>query len=219
MITLAMDASTYAGSVCVTRGLSIIAASNVAMRSADRDNLMPAVVATLAKAGVELDGVDRIVCGDGPGSFTSLRIAAAIAKGLAMTAGKPLFAVSSLALMVGAVQPPLPAGEYLAVLDALRGEYYAATCAVGADGDIADVSRVRIVQGDDVDALDEPTRPLVGAGRRIRGAPDARGVARADRLLARDGPVDLAAWEPGYGRVAEAQRRWEAAHGRAMPRA
>jgi hypothetical protein len=38
-------------------------------------------------------------------------------------------------------------------------------------------------------------------------------------LLERDGPVDLASWEPDYGRVAEAQRRWEAAHGRAMPHA
>ncbi|MDF1506325.1 hypothetical protein, partial [Roseisolibacter sp. H3M3-2] len=30
-------------------------------------------------------------------------------------------------------------------------------------------------------------------------------------------PVDLALWEPDYGRKAEAQVRWEAEHGRALP--
>jgi tRNA threonylcarbamoyladenosine biosynthesis protein TsaB len=30
------------------------------------------------------------------------------------------------------------------------------------------------------------------------------------------GPVNLASWEPDYGRLAEAQVRWEAAHGRPL---
>jgi tRNA threonylcarbamoyladenosine biosynthesis protein TsaB len=38
-------------------------------------------------------------------------------------------------------------------------------------------------------------------------------------MLDRDGPVDLASWEPDYGRLAEAQVRWERAHGRPLPRA
>jgi tRNA threonylcarbamoyladenosine biosynthesis protein TsaB len=28
--------------------------------------------------------------------------------------------------------------------------------------------------------------------------------------------ADLATWEPNYGRLAEAQVKWEAAHGRAL---
>jgi tRNA threonylcarbamoyladenosine biosynthesis protein TsaB len=36
-----------------------------------------------------------------------------------------------------------------------------------------------------------------------------------ESLLA-SGPVDLASWEPSYGRLAEAQVRWEAAHGRPL---
>jgi tRNA threonylcarbamoyladenosine biosynthesis protein TsaB len=30
------------------------------------------------------------------------------------------------------------------------------------------------------------------------------------------GPVDRARWEPAYGRLAEAQVKWEAAHGRPL---
>lgn len=219
MITLAVDASTYAGSVCLARGPEVVAARGVAMRDAQRERLMPAIAQTLGDAGLDIDHVDRIVCGAGPGSFTSLRIAAALAKGLAMTTGRPLYAVSSLALMVGALEPPAAPGEYVAVLDALRGEVYAATCVVDGAGDVADIGPVRLVRADEVDALEQSGRIVVGEGRGVRGAPNARGVVRVTALLERGGPADLGRWEPDYGRVAEAQRRWEAAHGRALPSA
>jgi tRNA threonylcarbamoyladenosine biosynthesis protein TsaB len=218
VITLAVDASTYAGSVCVAREREIVAARGVAMRDAHRERLMPTIVEALGDAGIDIDEVDRIVCGAGPGSFTSLRIAAAIAKGLAMTIGRPLYAVSSLALMVGAVEPPPPPGEYVGVLDALRGEAYAATCVVGDAGAVVDIGAVRLVRADELDALEQSGRVIVGEGRRVRGAPNARGVVRVATLLEQNRPVDLGPWEPYYGRVAEAQRRWEAAHGRELPR-
>jgi tRNA threonylcarbamoyladenosine biosynthesis protein TsaB len=219
MITLAIDASVYTGSVCVARGDSVIAACDVRMRDARGDRLMPGVADALAEARLAVSDVDRIVCGGGPGSFTSLRIAAAIAKGLAMTAGKPLYAVSSLALMVGAVETPLAAGEYIAALDALRGEYYVATCTLAAPGEVVDITPFRVTDANELEGLERSGQRVIGELRRIRGRPSARGVVRVETLLDRDGPVDLALWEPDYGRVAEAQRRWEAAHGRAMPRA
>jgi len=219
VITLALDASTYVGSVCVARGRDVVAAHDVAMRDAQHERLMPAVAATLDEAGVEITTLDRIVCGAGPGSFTSLRIAAAIAKGFAVAAGKPLYAVSSLALMVGAVEPPLPSGEYVALLDALRREHYLAPILVAGGGEVTDVGPVTLVSSEEIEAVEQSGRTTVGQGRRVRGAPNARGVVRLGAVLERVGPIDLALWEPDYGRVAEAQRRWEAAHGQAMPRA
>jgi tRNA threonylcarbamoyladenosine biosynthesis protein TsaB len=57
----------------------------------------------------------------------------------------------------------------------------------------------------------------VGPSEAVKLCPHARGLAR----LAWDGSfvrrVDPAAWEPDYGRLAEAQVRWEAAHQRALP--
>jgi tRNA threonylcarbamoyladenosine biosynthesis protein TsaB len=219
VITLALEASTYAGSVCVARLGEIVAARDVAMRDARSERLMPSVAATLADAGLGIDAVDRIVCGAGPGSFTSLRIAAAISKGLALAAGCPLFAVSSLALMVGATAPSLAAGEYVAVLDALRGEAYTALCVVNEAGQVVDVGPVTLLPAQEVDALARSARVLVGERRPVPAVPHARGVARVEALLERHGPADLAGWQPDYGRVAEAQRRWEATHGRALPRA
>jgi tRNA threonylcarbamoyladenosine biosynthesis protein TsaB len=111
VITLALDASTYVGSVCIARGGDVWLARTVAMRDPRSERLMPAVAAALGDAAIGLADVDRIVCGEGPGSFTSLRIAASIAKGLAVAADRPRYAVSSLALMVAAVERPLGPGE------------------------------------------------------------------------------------------------------------
>ena len=216
MITLALDAATYVGTVCVARGSEVLLARAVAMRDPHSERLMPAVASVLGETGLSISGVDRIVCGEGPGSFTSLRIAASIAKGLALAADRPLWAVSSLALMVASVEPPLGRGEYLAVLDALRGEWYATTCSVGEGGEVTDAGDVSLIGADELTRIVRRGGTVIGDGRGAKGAPHARGIVRAAPLLERRGPVDLSLWEPHYGRLAEAQRRWEVAHGRPL---
>lgn len=47
-------------------------------------------------------------------------------------------------------------------------------------------------------------------------APHARGAARLIALIEATPAADLAAWEPAYGRLAEAQVKWEATHGRSL---
>ena len=99
MITLAIEASTYTGSVAVIRDGVVLTESATAMRGEREERLMPAVADALTSAGLAPNAIDRVVCGAGPGSFTSLRIASAIAKGLALAAGVPLHPVSSLLLV------------------------------------------------------------------------------------------------------------------------
>lgn len=219
LVTLALDASTYVGTVAVLRGDSLAAAREAAMRGREAERLMPAVADALGAARVTPAEIGRVVCGAGPGSFTCLRIAGAIAKGLALAAGCPLVEVPSLLLMAAGREPALGAGRYLAVLDAMRGEVYAAPVEVPAPGEGWAVGEVRLLAAD---AVDDAARQIgatpLGAGRAADGAPHARGVARLGAWLAARGAADLDAWEPSYGRLAEAQVKWEAAHGRALPR-
>lgn len=218
MITLALDASTYTGTVAVDRDGRLLAHGRVPMRGEHEERLMPAVADALAGAGVERGGVARIVCGGGPGSFTSLRIAASIAKGLATAWACPLYAVPSLALIVVGAEPAPAPGRYLAALDALRGESYVAGYAVDAEGGVAEVMPLRLVPHGEVAAVARSLDArLAGPGQPLDLAPDARGVARLADLIAATGAVDLGSWEPDYGRKAEAQVRWEAAHGRPLP--
>jgi len=212
-LTLAIDASTYAGSACVLRGERVLAETTTAMRGVDEERLLPAIDEALRRAGVAVAEVQRIVCGAGPGSFTSLRIAASIAKGVAQGRGVPLYAVSSLALIVaGSVAPPT-AGEYLAALDALRGESYVSRCVVDDRGLVVHVGETRLMPTDELRTVS--TR-VVGPAWPGEAAPHARGIARLGVSLG--APVDLVSWEPSYGRLAEAQVKWEAAHGRPLPR-
>lgn len=214
-ITLALDASTYVGTVALLRGRDVVSEGEALMRGDREERLMPAVSEALTRAHVEVADVDRVVCGGGPGSFTSLRIAASIAKGIALVNEIPLIAVSSLALIVAAGRRD--PGRYLAVLDAMRGDMHTSVVEVGADGEVTSAARATLIPAGEVESLAATERALVvGAGRHVDGAPHARGVARMWRLLD-EGQVSLQHWEPEYGRLAEAQVKWEAAHGRELP--
>lgn len=215
-LTLALDAATYEGSVAVLRGGAVVAEGAVAMRGESEERLMPAVVAALADAGAAPRDVIRVVCGAGPGSFTSLRIAGAIAKGIALGAGAPLFAVSSLALVVAGA-PGLARGDYLAVLDALRGERYIAPFRVRTDGRVVPAGDAERVAADAVaEVAARYGATPIGPAEALRAAPHARGVEKFLEAIVAAGPVALDSWEPAYGRLAEAQVRWEAAHGKPL---
>lgn len=69
-------------------------------------------------------GIDAIAISIGPGMFTSLRVGLALAKGIALVKHTPLVAVNTLDVI--GVQPSHPAAVIVAVVDAYRGEVYAA---------------------------------------------------------------------------------------------
>src|SRR5262245_4010875 len=105
MTTLAIEAAVSLGSVAVVREARVLAEREVAMRgAAHEERLMPALADALAEARVSPREVQRVVCGSGPGSFTSLRIAASIAKGFAVATGATLVAVPSPLLMLASQQ-------------------------------------------------------------------------------------------------------------------
>ena len=239
-ITLAVDAATSAASVAVFQDGTLLAEATLDTRNRDEERLMPAIAETLARSATAPGQVTRVVCGSGPGSFTSLRIAAAIAKGLSLSLGAELWVASSLALVVAGSDATRQPGRYLACLDAMRGEWYVRLFHVDgggmlrAAGDGYRLPRASlepecrrlgaVLVGPGVGPGDD-TGVDFGVGRAMRpgvdldvfldAAPHARGIARltAGDLLVL---VDRTAWEPDYGRLAEAQVKWEALHGRAL---
>ena len=218
MITLVLEASTYAGSAALIEGTRVIAERSVAMRGREHEALMPAVADLLDDGAVSPGGIDRVVCGAGPGSFTSLRIAGAIAKGIALAAVCPLVPVSSLGLLVASREPFVP-GRYLAAIDALRGEHYVGLFDVSEDGTLRALGPERRIPSS---ALFETaaSHDATALGPERDGiahvAPRASSAARLAALLDATPAADLAGWEPGYGRLAEAQVKWEATHGRLL---
>jgi tRNA threonylcarbamoyladenosine biosynthesis protein TsaB len=216
MISLVIDASTYRGTLAVLDDRKVIATAESAMRGAHAEALMPAVDDVLRDARVESGGVERVICGEGPGSFTSLRIAGALAKGICFGRGLPLYAVSSLGLAI-AVSETGP-GIFAVTQDALRDEWYVALFTRDESGGVSQRSPVTLVAKDNIESFARAAGARVIGAATGDAAPHASGAASLIDEIERQGPVDLDSWEPAYGRLAEAQVKWEAAHGRALPR-
>ena len=79
--------------------------------------------ALLAEAGVAKSQLDAIAVGRGPGAFTGVRLAVALAQGIALALDRPVLPVSTLA----ALAAQAPGERVVAAIDARMGEVYAAS--------------------------------------------------------------------------------------------
>ena len=145
MIILAFDTATPATTVALSGvGDVVFTARHDPLpgeRPGHATHLLPLVVRVLERAGVGWEEVDRIAVGVGPGTFTGLRIGIATARALARARDIPLVAVSTLQSLALARPRPgsraIPAGldTALAVLDARRGEVFAASWRIDEAGE------------------------------------------------------------------------------------
>ena len=79
----------------------------------------------LAEAALPLKDLDAIAFGCGPGAFTGVRLALAVAQGLALAVGLPLLPISDLrALALRALSTPGAPARALICQDARMGEVY-----------------------------------------------------------------------------------------------
>jgi len=90
--------------------------------------LLEMAAGLLGDGGIGWPQVERLAVGVGPGTFTGLRVGVATARGLAQSLGCELVGVSSLRALA---LPAAEAGAVLAVIDARRGEVFAAAYARG----------------------------------------------------------------------------------------
>jgi tRNA threonylcarbamoyladenosine biosynthesis protein TsaB len=133
VIVLAMDTATPATAVALAGAgapVELRHEPEPGERPGHVSRLLPLVEQALAEGGVTWEDVDRIAVGVGPGTFTGLRIGIATARGLAHARGLPLAGVSTLhALAAEAGEQQRHDGPVVAVLDARRGEAFAAAWA------------------------------------------------------------------------------------------
>ncbi len=159
----------------------------------------------LGSRGVGAGDLAGVIVADGPGSFTGLRIGIAFAKGLCRARALPLHAAPSL--LGAAFRASGGIGTVLAEYDALRGEVYRARYRFGPD-------EVVVLDAPALAPLGAPPPdgvPLVRAGAEHASAAALIGLAAVPGALATVHDPD--AWEPAYGRLAEAEARKRAGRG------
>ena len=91
---------------------------------------LPMLDALLEQTGLKLADLEAVAFGAGPGAFTGLRIACALAQGLALARGLPVLGISSFE----AIAQESGASRVVACIDArMREVYYAALAKDGSD--------------------------------------------------------------------------------------
>lgn len=125
MNLLAFDTSTETLSLAVQQGERVLTHTGAGGAQASA-TLVPAALRLLAEAGLSVQALDAIVFGRGPGAFTGLRTACAVAQGLAWGAGVPVLPLDTLLAVAEDARQRHGATRVLALLDARMGEVYAA---------------------------------------------------------------------------------------------
>lgn len=161
--------------------------------------------------------VERVAVGLGPGGFTGLRIGIATARALAQARDLPLVGVPSLDALAGPARAAAGGRRVLALIDARRGEAFAAAydaggrrdlepCALGPE-ELIRVAPGHLAVGDGAVRF---RSHLEGAGAAVPadGDPLHRlSAAEVCRLAAQAAPVERDTLVPHYVREPDATAR------------
>lgn len=221
---LALESSTSTGSVAVGDAGGVFAEVVRDVAGGHSAALLPAADEVLRAAGLQPTDLAAVVVGEGPGSFTGLRIAGATAKGMLQALSIPLYGYSGLLATAAAAWSA--AGPVCALFDARRRDVFAACYRFGLPGGVTvEMEPAAMALDALIDLFAEGEVPLfVGEGalrhaaelERTLGArvgPAHLAVPRASALvwLAVTAPgkgrvEDPSAWEPEYLRASGAER-------------
>jgi tRNA threonylcarbamoyladenosine biosynthesis protein TsaB len=129
---LGVDTATWRASVGLVVDRTVVAEQSLLTTGNHAASLLPLIDDVLRQAACPVDALDALAVSSGPGSFTGLRIALSVAKGIAYATGARLVAVPTLEALARTVADHH--GVICTVLDARKGELYAASFESSAAG-------------------------------------------------------------------------------------
>ena len=131
-VVLALETSTEICSAALAAGGRVGERTLTAPREHTR-HVLGQVDELLDEAGVTAGDLAAVAFGRGPGTFTGVRVATALAQGLAVARGLPLLPVSSLAALAWRAWREHQVSPVIAAMDARLEEVYWAMFEVGAE--------------------------------------------------------------------------------------
>lgn len=99
---LAIDTSTRTVGLALYDGVQVLSEMIWSSSNYHTVELAPAINQMLNRADISMRALSGIAIAIGPGSFTGIRIGLAVAKGLALARGKPIFGVPTLDILAAA---------------------------------------------------------------------------------------------------------------------
>ena len=147
MKILGIETSMYAGSIALSDGEKIAGEYYFNTGPSHSEKLLPSIDWLLGELGVAKTDLDGVAVSLGPGSFTSLRIGIATAKGLSFSLGIPVAGISTLELL--AMNVLFAPYKLCPVIDARRGEVFAAFFE-SREGELVRISEDMVISHEDL---------------------------------------------------------------------
>ena len=105
MLILAIDSSGMTASAALLTEEKVLSEMSVNNKKTHSQTLLPMIETVMNGSGLEFEAIDAIAVAEGPGSFTGLRIGAALAKGLGLSLDVPLIGISTIDALAYEVGP------------------------------------------------------------------------------------------------------------------
>lgn len=122
MKILALETSTQVGGVAVVIDGKVVAEEISLRQKSHSEIISPFVDSCLKKSNLKLEDIDAFAVGQGPGSFTGIRVAANAGKTFSYSFNKPLVTIDSLMLL--AEQARGSSFPILAIINAYKNMVY-----------------------------------------------------------------------------------------------
>jgi len=151
MTILALEFSSERRSVALARD-GIVLSEAVEQTGGRATNALGLIESALATAGLSRDEIEVIAVGLGPGSYTGIRAAIAVAQGWQLARGVKLLGISSVEAIAAQAQVKNILGTMNVVIDAQRGEFYLATWEVTGTA-LREISPLKIASQAEIEAL------------------------------------------------------------------
>jgi len=178
---LAFETSSSTGSVALATRDGVLVRETATPRE-QTERILALADELLGVAGFTLADLAAIAFGRGPGSFTGLRVSAAVAQGLAAVGALPLLPVSSLLCLAQRAHREHGCERGLVCVDAHMGEVYSAEFDL-RDGAIGIAGSERLSAPADVAALPGAGWWAVGSGFAAQSGALAAVTAAAQGVL------------------------------------
>ncbi|HEX7653513.1 MAG TPA: tRNA (adenosine(37)-N6)-threonylcarbamoyltransferase complex dimerization subunit type 1 TsaB [Verrucomicrobiae bacterium] len=160
MTILALEFSSDRRSVALAAGGRLLAEA-VQQTDSRATDALGLIDQALESASLTRSAVEVVVIGLGPGSYTGIRAAIAVAQGWQLATGVKLLGIKSLDAMVAASRAAGRQGRIHFAIDAQRGEFYLTTLDFGPAGP-QEVTSLRIVPASEIDRLGQMGEICVG---------------------------------------------------------
>ena len=167
MKILAFDTSTNSCTVAVSDECVLVQKRSSGSKK-HAEQLMPLIEEALGEANLSPSQLDAIAFGEGPGPYTSLRIAAATAQAMSLSHSINVYPIDSMeALAVKSRRLSAPAqidGNVLVATDARRGEIYFAAFKFDSSGGLKKTNKTILTTPSKIEIEQNTTWARIGYG-------------------------------------------------------